>query len=103
MNVMLAIITVIFAVLFMIMGIEYKKNKSLDEIRKDVYDLFLKAEHSFITTGAGKQKMKWVVSKARSMLPSWLQLIVTEELFEQIIQMWFEGVKDLLDDGKISN
>lgn len=103
MDVMLVAITVVFAIFFMIMGIEYFKNKSLDEIRKDVYDLFLKAEHKFVTAGAGKQKMKWVVSKARSMLPSWLQLIVTEKLFEQIIQMWFEGVKNLLDDGKISN
>lgn len=103
MGVVLVAITVVFAILFMIMGIEYFKNESLDEIRKDVYDLFLKAEHEFVTTGAGKQKMKWVVSKARSMLPSWMQLIITEELFEQIIQLWFDGIKDLLDDGKINN
>lgn len=103
MNVLLAVITIMIAILCVVMGIEYFKNKSLDGIRKDVYDLFLKAEHEYKTTGAGKQKMKWVISRARSLLPSWLQIVVTEELFEQIVQLWFEGIKDLLDDGKINN
>ena len=47
--------------------------------------------------------MKWVVSKARSLLPPWLQLVMTEDVFIKLIQIWFNGIKDLLDDGKINN
>ena len=46
--------------------------------------------------------MKWVVSQARKLLPNWLQFIVTEEALENVIEIWFRGVKDLLDDGKIN-
>lgn len=82
---------------------EYFKTKTLDEIRKDVYKLFLKAEHNFKESHAGKQKMKWVINKARGLLPVWMQMIVTNEMFEHTIQYWFDGIKDLLDDGKMNN
>lgn len=100
MNMALVIITIIFAVLFFVGAVEYFKAKTLDDIRRDVYDLFLKAEHKFKESHAGKQRMKWVIGKARGLLPGWVQMIVTEEMFEKMIQIWFDGVKDLLDDGK---
>lgn len=46
--------------------------------------------------------MKWVVSQARRLLPGWLQAIISEEALEKIIQIWFDEVKDLLDDGKVN-
>ena len=69
----------------------------------DVYKLFLKAEKKYYESGQGEQKMKWVVSKARSLLPPWLQLVMTEDVFIRLVQIWFDGIKDLLDDGKINN
>lgn len=78
----------------------YLKDRTLDDIREDVYQLILKAEHMYQESGTGKQKMKWVVSNARSLLPKWLQLIISEETLEKLIQIWFDAVKDLLDDGK---
>ena len=103
MNMSLVVITIIFAVLFLIGAVEYLKAKTLDDIRVDVYRLFLKAEHNFKESHSGKQKMKWVISKARGLLPVWVQMIVTEEMFEGMVQFWFDGIKDLLDDGKINN
>ncbi len=103
MNMSLVIISIIFAVLFLIGVVEYLKASTFDDIRTDVYKLFLKAEHDFKETHAGKQKMKWVISRARSLLPAWMQMIVTEEMFESMIQQWFDGIKDLLDDGKVNN
>lgn len=103
MNMSLVIITIIFAVLFLIGAVEYFKTKTLEDIRVDVYQLFLRAEHNFKESHLGKQKMKWVISKARGLLPVWMQRIVTEEMFERMIQVWFDGIKDLLDDGKINN
>ena len=80
----------------------YLKEKSLDEIRADVYLLFLEAEHAF-ESGEGQQKMDYVIYKARDMLPSWLQFFITDELLRKIIQCWFDAVKDLLDDGKYNH
>lgn len=45
--------------------------------------------------------MKWVINKARGLLPTWVQMTITEEVFEKIIQYWFDGIKELLDDGKM--
>ncbi len=103
MNMALVIITILFAVLCFIWMVEYFKDRTLNEIRQDVYKLFLEAEHNFTESHAGKQKMKWVISKARGLLPVWLQMIVTEEIFERLIQFWFDGIKDLLDDGKMND
>lgn len=102
MNMSLVVITIIFAVLCLIWAVEYFRTKTLDEIRMDVYKLFLKAEHDFKESHAGKQKMKWVISKARGLLPGWMQMIITEEMFEKTVQYWFDGIKDLLDDGKLN-
>ena len=57
----------------------YIRDKTIDEIRVDVYHLFLIAEHAFKESGLGKQKMKYVVSQARRLLPSWLQYFITDD------------------------
>ena len=83
-------------------GYVYFRNTSVEQIRKDVYQLFLKAEHKYTETKTGKQKMAWVISKARALLPKWLQMIVTDEFLHKVFELWFHGIKDLLDDGKIN-
>ena len=85
------------------MAVTYFKNRSLEDIRADVYQLILKAEHIYEESGSGKQKMKWVVSQARKLLPQWAQALISEETLMNIIQIWFDGVKDLLDDGKMND
>lgn len=100
------IVTIVFIVttLAILIGFFYCyiRDKSLNEIRADVYLLFLEAEHKpeFITNG--KQKMKWVLSQVRNLLPKWLQPLITDVFLEKIIECWFQGVKDLLDDGKLN-
>ena len=78
----------------------YFKEKTLNEIRADVYQLFLKAEHIYKESKQGKQKMKWVAAQARMLLPDWLDMFITEATLENILEMWFRATKDLLDDGK---
>lgn len=80
----------------------YIRDKTLEDIRADVYQLFLEAEHTYRHTESGKQKMSYVIQRARSLLPNWAQLFITESLLEKVVQMWFDAVKDLLDDGKIN-
>lgn len=98
----LVIIAVMIAISIIYMGYTYLKSRTLDEIRGDVYQLVLRAEHTYKESSSGKQKMKWVVCQARKLLPGWLQIIISEEMLEKIIQVWFDEVKDLLDDGKMN-
>ena len=98
----LVIIAVLIVISVIWMGYTYLKNRTLDEIRGDVYQLVLKAEHTYKESTSGKQKMKWVVSQARKLLPGWMQMIISEEMLEKIIQIWFDEIKDLLDDGKMN-
>lgn len=92
---------IVLVAVTIVIAIQYMKLKGLDGIRGDVYKLILVAEHKY-NSGEGKQKLKWVVQQARLLLPAWLQVLVTEERLEKMIDAWFKGVKDLLDDGKVN-
>ncbi len=102
-NIVLFLIIAIGILVFGSALYAYIRNKTLEEIREEVYKLFLEAEHMYKESGTGKQKMKWVVSMARMMLPDWAQVLITEDLLYRVIQGWFTAVKDLLDDGKYNN
>ena len=96
-------VLIIVALTIIMMAVTYFKGRSLEEIRNEVYQLILKAEHMYEESGSGKQKMKWVVSQARKLLPKWAQALISEDTLMKIIQAWFDGVKDLLDDGKMNH
>lgn len=98
----LVIIGLLIVVSVIWMVYSYLKEKTLDQIRGDVYQLVLKAEHLWRESGEGKQKMKWVVQQARKLLPDWLYAVTSDEMLEKIIQVWFDEIKDLLDDGKVN-
>lgn len=78
----------------------YIRDNTLEGIREDAYQLFLKAEHTFVARESGRNKMKWVISQIRNLMPTWAKLFITESTLEYIVQLWFDSVKDLLDDGK---
>lgn len=102
-NTILAIIVLVVGVLFAGVSLYiYLRNRTLEEIRSDVYQLFLEAEHLFYETGEGKKKMAYVVKHARWLLPEWLRTFITEDFLFDVFQKWFDAVKDLLDDGKIN-
>lgn len=99
-NTIVTIVLIVFALAVIGAGLYfYFREKSLEEIRVDTYGKFLEAKHNgrLIT---GKQKMKWVLSQARLLLPKWAQVLVTDTLLEKVVQGWFEEVEDLLDDGE---
>ena len=100
-NTILIIALAIFLLTVFLAGIYfYLRDKTLTEIRADVYQLFLKAEHNPNFEENGKQKMKWVLSQARMLLPTWAQIMITDTFLENVVEAWFQAVKDLLDDGK---
>ena len=81
---------------------KYVTTKKLHEIRTDVYKLFLEAERKYTVSGCGKQKMDYVIRNTYEILPRFVKFFVTEDMLRSIIQNWFVGVKDLLDDGKLN-
>lgn len=99
----LAVITILIAVFLIKKLIEYITKKGLEGIRLDVYKLFVEAEKTFIASGQGQQKFDYVIRLARSMLPKPVQVFVSEKMLKEVVQLWFDGVKDLLDDGKLNN
>ena len=100
------IVTILFVVaslLFIGIGIYfYLRDKSLNDIRADVYQLFLMAEHDPRFTDKPKEKMVWVLKYARNLLPGWAQLIIPDSCLEKVVEGWFRAIKDLLDDGKLN-
>lgn len=98
----LLVAVVILVVVTLVMAFQYLKQKGLEGIRAEVYKLILEAEHTYNSSGQGKQKLKWVVQEARKLLPAWLQIFITENFLEKMIDKWFRAVKDLLDDGKVN-
>lgn len=99
---LLIFLIVCLVLLTVYIGVQHAKLKGLDGIRGEVYQLILQAEHRFTENKAGLQKLKYVVSRARSLLPRWIQVFVTEEALMELINIWFREIKDLLDDGKIN-
>lgn len=98
----LIVALIILLVITIVIAVQYIKAKGLDGIRADVYQLILKAEHLYNESEAGKQKFKWVIQQARGLLPKWIRWAISEGALERIVQKWFDGVKDLLDDGKVN-
>ena len=102
-NSVLALLLIVITLAIIGCGVYfYLRDKTLNEVRADVYQLFLKAEHNPEFAESGKQKMKWVLSRARMLLPTWLQVFITDAFLEKVVEGWFRAIKDLLDDGKIN-
>lgn len=99
------VIAVIFIVIVLavIVFFAVKKLQSigLEKIRAVVYSAFVRAEHEF-QYGDNTQKFEYVVGLARSHLPAPFNIFVTESLLRNVVQMWFDLVKDLLDDGRVN-
>lgn len=98
----LIIIGLLIVFSLILMAFSYFKNRTLEQVREDVYQLILKAEHTYKESSSGKQKMKWVVQQARKLLPGWLQAVISDTALQKLIQVWFNEIKDLLDDGKVN-
>lgn len=74
----------------------------LEKIRKTVYHAFVHAEHSFFH-GDNDNKFEYVVDVAKKALPAPFSFFITETLLRDVVQLWFDLCKDLLDDGKLNN
>lgn len=93
----LILVTVIATILF----IKLMQTIGLEKIRSIVYDGFVKAENNF-KHGDNIQKFEYVVQLARSHIPEPFNMFITEKVLRNVVQLWFNLCKDLLDDGKMN-
>lgn len=98
----LLFILIVLVIVTVYIVIENARMKGLEGIRAQVYQYMLKAEHMYVS-GEGRQKLKYVVSRARQLLPGWLRFFITDDILMNLVDVWFGEVKDLLDDGKIND
>lgn len=97
---LVAVVCVIVAIIAVCITVYlYIKDNTLEGIREDAYQLFLRAEHE-LEDKIGLEKMQWVLSQIRSLMPYWARFFITDATMKYVVQMWFDAVKDLLDDGK---
>lgn len=101
-NPVMAVIFIVL-VLAIIIFLVVKKLQSmgLEKIRATVYQAFVTAENRF-KHGDNTQKFEYVVGLARSHIPAPFNMFITEDLLRKVIQLWFDLVKDLLDDGRMN-
>ena len=99
----LAVITALIIVFLVKKLIDYITKKGLEGIRLDVYKLFVEAEKTFRASKQGQQKFDYVIHMARGLLPKPIQLFVSESMLKEAVQLWFDGIKDLLDDGNLED
>lgn len=81
--------------------IKYIQHLGLENIRERVYQAFLDAEHEF-QHGENTEKFEYVINIAKTAIPAPFNLFITESLLRNVVQAWFDLVKDLLDDGKFN-
>jgi len=70
---LIMVVIAFFLITTVAMFYTYLRDKTLEEMRADVYQLFLVAEHKYKESAQGQQKMKWVIQQARGLLPEWLR------------------------------
>lgn len=77
-------------------------NKRWEEIRKLAYKFILQAEKSITGSKRGQERFNFVLTKLYSLIPWWLQFLISEKSLRKKLQSWFNDVKDYLDDGKLN-
>ena len=56
----------------------YIRDNTLEGIREDAYQLFLKAEHMYTESNSGQEKMKRVLTQIHNVMPGWARLFISE-------------------------
>lgn len=101
-NPVLAVIFIVLIIAVVIfLAVKVIQKIGLEKIRAVVYQGFLKAEHEF-QYGDNTQKFEYVIQLARSSIPAPFNMFITESLLRKVVQLWFDLIKDLLDDGKMN-
>ena len=95
------IVLCILTVVFCLIAVKIMQTIGMEKVRKTVYASFVEAENRF-KKGDNKTKFEYVVNVAKKSIPAPFNLFITETLIRDVIQLWFDLCKDLLDDGRMN-
>lgn len=91
----------ILTVVFCFVAVKIMQTIGMEKVRKTVYSAFVDAENRY-KQGDNKTKFEYVVNIAKKAIPAPFNLFITETLLREVVQLWFDLCKDLLDDGKMN-
>lgn len=95
----LLIIAAITAVII-ILGVKIMQTIGMEKVRGFVYRKFVEAENRF-EQGQNSDKFEYVVNLTKQAIPAPFNFFITENFMRNVIQLWFDLVKDLLDNGRV--
>ena len=97
----IALLVVITAVICVI-TVKIMQTIGMEKVRKKVYDAFCEAENRFMQ-GQNEEKFEHVVSVIKPIIPAPFNFFITEKFLRKVVQLWFNLVKDLLDNGRVDS
>ena len=100
-TVLLILLTAVAVTVLVYVTIKTMQRIGFDKIRESVYKAFVVAENRF-QHGENDAKFCYVVNVAKEVIPSPFSLFITEQLLKEMIQVWFDLCKDILDDGRMN-
>ena len=96
MNMQPIIIITILVLILIYLLVRVVKYVGIDKLREVAYQGFLQAEKNF-KYGDNHTKFEYVVCIVRRAVPTYLAPFITEKLLRELVQLWFNLCKDLLN------
>ena len=97
----MVLVICIFTAFICFITVKILQSIGMEKVRKTVYTAFVDAENRF-KKGDNRTKFEYVVGIAKKSIPAPFNLFITETLLRNMVQLWFDLCKDLLDDGKVN-
>lgn len=94
------LLIVAITALICILTVKIMQTIGMEKVRKFVYDKFVEAENKF-KQGENTEKFEYVVNLTKQAIPAPFNFFITESFMRKVIQLWFNLVKDLLDNGRV--
>jgi ABC-type glycerol-3-phosphate transport system substrate-binding protein len=95
-NVFFVVFAALVLLIYLIPVLVAIYNKKWDELRELAAEYMEKAEKYF-GTGKGKEKFEYVFDiMYNTFMPEWMKKIVSEEMFREALEEWFQSIKDYL-------
>ncbi len=97
--VVIAFIIILISV-FIILKALLNKTLAKEDVIEFVYKSIIWAEENIIGTKVGQEKLSYVAGKLNSILPKYLQMVITDEILKEFINSIFDIVKDEFEKVK---
>ena len=96
-SVLILLIAIIFIMIVLV-------NKNYQLLRAEAFRLMMQVEKKNTVSTAGYKKFEKVYNTLYDVyIPSWFRVFYSKEDMREILQYWYEELKDYLDNGILDN